>query len=61
MSKRRAMTVIVPAILVLLPTAVLLRARTGFAQSVAADCISNRGSAPPHGGHMGKAPRSAEE
>jgi hypothetical protein len=51
MPKRKQMTVFVPAILVLLPTAVVLNARTGFAQIVASDCITNRGSAPPHGSH----------
>jgi hypothetical protein len=51
MTKRKQMTVFVPAILVLLPTAVLLKARTSFAQIVAADCITNPGSATPHGSH----------
>jgi hypothetical protein len=54
MPKRKQTTIFVPAILVLLSTAVFLKARTSFAQSVqsvAADCITSPGSAPPQGSH----------
>jgi hypothetical protein len=47
----KQINVFVPAILILLPTAVFLKARTSFAQIVAADCITNPGSASPQGSH----------
>jgi hypothetical protein len=47
----KRMTVFVPAILVFLPAAVLLTARTSFAQHAADDCITKPSSAPPQGSH----------
>jgi hypothetical protein len=47
----KRMTVFVPAILVFLPAAVLLTARTSFAQHPIDDCISRPSSAPPQGSH----------
>jgi hypothetical protein len=41
----------VPAIVLLLPAAVLSTAATSFAQTAAPDCITSRGSAPPPGSH----------
>ena len=57
MSKRKQTTVFVPAILILLSTPVFLKVRTSYAQStqsaqsIAADCITSPGSAPPQGSH----------
>jgi hypothetical protein len=47
----KRMTVFVPAILVFLPAAVLLTARTSFAQHATDDCITMPSSAPPQGRH----------
>src|SRR5260370_7835353 len=47
----KRMIVLVPAILVFLPAAVLSTARTSFAQRAADDCITKPNSAPPQGSH----------
>src|SRR5260370_5779349 len=47
----KRMIVLVPAILVFLPAAVLSTARTSFAQRAADDCTPKPNSAPPQGSH----------
>jgi len=47
----KRMSIFVPAILVFLLAAVLLTARTSFAQHPIDDCISRPSSAPPQGSH----------